>query len=165
MGQRVGDPSASQNKPNQDWRIYFKSCRSREGGAGSHLGIILAGECSRAISTLLICSPTGKGTQSQSAALQFHPCHLIVWPWAAHFTSVLHQKTNRTDSGWGRQSPRDPQDVGATCWHKRVCKCCEVEYCSLFSVKKASIFQRFLALRTADPAFAQLWWNRVSWSA
>lgn len=40
----------------------------------------------------------------------------------------------------GRQSPRDPWDVGATSRHRRVCECCGVGYCcSVFSEKSLNI--------------------------
>lgn len=54
---------------------------------------------------------------------------------------------------WGRKSPRDPRNMGATSWHKRVCEGCGIGYCwSVFSEESLNI-STFPASQNSRPSF------------
>lgn len=60
--------------------------------------------------------PRGKEPNLSLLVSSFIPasdlCHLAVSPWAAHFISVLHQKTNGTETGTGRAKPSGSMGCG-----------------------------------------------------
>lgn len=107
----MGAPSASQNKPNPDWSIHFKSCRSREAGQGApalpwkvNVAEPLA-HCSSAV-------PRGK-EPNLSLLLSSFISATSLGDLGLHISSRVCTK-NKRDREWHGQGKgqRDPWDVG-----------------------------------------------------
>lgn len=63
------------------------------------------------------------------------------------------KKQTRLRVARGRQSPRDPRNIGATSWHKEVCEGCGIGYCwSVFSEESLNI-STFPGSQNSRPSF------------